>query len=598
MSGNSNSAEKALYNNLCLGQRNIRLLNVIPTTDASAISCTMRTISLDNPEPYAALSYAWGDATRRKSIPVNGYPIAITESLHSALKNMTAVASPLNIWADAICINQSDDSERSQQVRVMGEIYSRAAGVLVWLGHESEESALAVNLIQEWGSKYHPDIGMDTALRNINDPFNQKAWTALGRLLQRPWWSRLWTVQEVALNKNVDVFIGKSNYEWKTVIRACMAWDSLDYIEQATLGGQDKAAMVSEAIDPPEASAKITLWIERHLMGREFPDIVNLVRFCTVFSVTDPHDRIYALLGMTGPVAGFDVDYTKSTDEIYTRFMKAMIQNDRLDIIRHATYVGSSTPSWIPDWKRINTSFFHADLNNAALGSKAAFEFSKDLRTLQISAILYDAIAEIGQADDLERVLSILAKLWGRTYHGNMSILEALLRWTQVDEHSGKRLSKDLLNAEEVVTDFAVDLAQCCSEEVLRGAGLDYSVSDALPSEIFHSIYMSLARGQSISPKMGAISSRFSTYHQNKERITQNRSFFVTSKGFLGLMTGSIELGDVVCVFLGLCVPMILRKVDQHYLVIGECFLLGLMDGEAVHDLQAGKVKVDDIELW
>jgi hypothetical protein len=185
---------------------------------------------------------------------------------------------------------------------------------------------------------------------------------------------------------------------------------------------------------------------------------------------------------MTGPIAGFDVDYTKPTEEIYARFMKAMIQNDRLDIIRHATYVGSSTPSWIPDWKRIHTSFFHADLNNAALGSKAAFEFSKDLRTLRISAILYDTIAEIGQADDLERVLSILARLWGRSYRGNMSILEALLRWTQVDEQGGKRLSKDLLDAEDVVTDFAVDLAQRCSEEVIQSADLEYSVSDAVPS--------------------------------------------------------------------------------------------------------------------
>ncbi len=203
---------------------------------------------------------------------------------------MTAVASPLNMWADAICINQSDNSERSQQVRVMGEIYGRAAGVLVRLGHESGDSALAVHLVQEWGSKYHPDIGMDTALRNIKDTFNQKAWTAVGRLLQRLWWTRLWTVQGLAPNNNVDGFAGKSNYEWKTLLRACMAWDSLDYIEQATLGGQDNAVMVSEAVNDLEATAKITLWIKRHLMRREFPDIVNLVRFCTVFIVTDPHD--------------------------------------------------------------------------------------------------------------------------------------------------------------------------------------------------------------------------------------------------------------------------------------------------------------------
>lgn len=114
---------------------------------------------------------------------------------------------------------------------------------------------------------------------------------------------------------------------------------------------------------------------------------------------------------MTGPVAGFDVDYKTPTEGIYARFVKAMTRNDRLDIIRHATYTGSSTTSWIPDWKHINTSFIHADLSNAALGGKAASEFSKDLRTLRIFAILYDNITEIGQAYDLERVLSILTRL-------------------------------------------------------------------------------------------------------------------------------------------------------------------------------------------
>ncbi len=179
-----------------------------------------------------------------------------------------------------------------------------------------------------------------------------------------------------------------------------------------------------------------------------------------------------------------------------------------------------------------------------------------------------------------------------------MGILEALLRWTQVDEYNGKRLLKDLLDAEEVITDFAVNLAQQCSKEVLRSADLDCSLPDAISSEIFHRIYMSSACGQSISPKMSAPSSRISTYNQNKGWVTQDRCFFVTSKGVLGPITGSIKLGDVVCVLLGLSVPMVLRKVDQRYLVIGDCFSLGLMDGEAVHHEQAGKVMVDDIELW
>ena len=74
-----------LYSPL-LGQRDIRLLEVLPGEDESTIVTSMVTVSLDSKPTYAALSYVWGDATQASMIECNGKSISITTSLAEALR--------------------------------------------------------------------------------------------------------------------------------------------------------------------------------------------------------------------------------------------------------------------------------------------------------------------------------------------------------------------------------------------------------------------------------------------------------------------------------------------------------------------------------
>lgn len=78
------------------GQRDIRLLEVLPGDDASIVVTTMITVSLDSEPTYAALSYAWGDATQRSIIECNGKPISITASLAEALKAFRSFSAGLD----------------------------------------------------------------------------------------------------------------------------------------------------------------------------------------------------------------------------------------------------------------------------------------------------------------------------------------------------------------------------------------------------------------------------------------------------------------------------------------------------------------------
>ncbi len=68
------------------GQRDIRLLEVLSGDDSDIVVTSLVTVSLDSKPTYAALSYAWGDATQTSIIECNGKSISITTSLAQALK--------------------------------------------------------------------------------------------------------------------------------------------------------------------------------------------------------------------------------------------------------------------------------------------------------------------------------------------------------------------------------------------------------------------------------------------------------------------------------------------------------------------------------
>jgi len=100
---------------------------------------------------YSALSYVWGESEVKKNVTVNGLSIAVTPNLANALSNIRSTILPLleaegtapYIWADALCINQTDIIERNEQVMRMGRIYKSASHVLSWLIQEIADNLKA-----------------------------------------------------------------------------------------------------------------------------------------------------------------------------------------------------------------------------------------------------------------------------------------------------------------------------------------------------------------------------------------------------------------------------------------------------------------------
>ena len=137
-----------IYDTLPDASDHLRLLRVHAGSVSEPIRCTLRTVSFRDKPSYEALSYTWGDSASNKPIDVDGFEIQVTVNLEQALRHLRNVEHDLILWVDAICINQSDASEKSHQVAFMGKIYRDCAQVRNWLGCDSSKCSITQSSFQ------------------------------------------------------------------------------------------------------------------------------------------------------------------------------------------------------------------------------------------------------------------------------------------------------------------------------------------------------------------------------------------------------------------------------------------------------------------
>ena len=113
------------------------------------------------------------------------------------------------MWIDAICINQSDNAEKSHQVKNMQLIYARTSHLVVWVGEASEDSDLAMRTLEQIGEELKEAPFWEVDLANVSlirdmpeaiEHFDPKPWVALNRLFRRPWFERVWVLYSQLAN--------------------------------------------------------------------------------------------------------------------------------------------------------------------------------------------------------------------------------------------------------------------------------------------------------------------------------------------------------------------------------------------------------------
>jgi hypothetical protein len=189
----------------------IRLLEILPDHDDKAhIQCRLLHSSLHECDvpAYEALSYIWGNPSSTHFILIEGQNMTVSQNLHAALLRLRNRIAGRFIWADAICINQSDMSEKSEQVHLMPKIFSCAHRTICWVPLALPDSAL--RLISELQQFHHSvaqggSIVSESDLYHSNykisssdlDHFQQdwrfrdaEAWRSLKTFLDYPYFQR------------------------------------------------------------------------------------------------------------------------------------------------------------------------------------------------------------------------------------------------------------------------------------------------------------------------------------------------------------------------------------------------------------------------
>jgi ankyrin repeat protein len=274
----------------------------------------------ENIMEYEALSYAWEGLDEFYEIEVNGCVMPVTKSLSLALRNLRYPHQDRILWVDAICIDQGNDKERGHQVNQMGAIYKKAEKVLIWLGPATLETNSifdAMYCFQKESSKYacrnwevsderwhgvmsslHPSNNSNNNM-NITPTITQKE--GLEDLLTRPWFDRMWIIQEVANARAARVVCGA-----KSVLARTFA------LFPHLLGITPSRNCQAILDVMPGPTRNHSWWTKSH-------DLNTLLRKFKGSKASDPRDKIYALLGIASDqfIEGFPLpDYEKSERDV------------------------------------------------------------------------------------------------------------------------------------------------------------------------------------------------------------------------------------------------------------------------------------------
>lgn len=173
--------------------------------------------------------------------------IPIQTNLASALRRLRKPDECRKIWIDLLCINQENLTERNQQVALMGEIYAQAEAVRVWLGeiHEFYGTVEDLEMYEQIARNYcagfeegshHVDCAKRPDFVLGHGPVCQGNNVTLfhyDHIFNRPWFQRVWVVQEVwnaqtseasqgGLKNRVTALCGKFELPWHVIVRASL----------------------------------------------------------------------------------------------------------------------------------------------------------------------------------------------------------------------------------------------------------------------------------------------------------------------------------------------------------------------------------------
>lgn len=617
-----------MYSPLDTKRREIRVVDLLPGDGDDAVEGKLRVISLDGSAAFEALSYVWGDANDVRTVILDGIVQPVTKNLESALHYLRYVKGIRTLWIDAICINQADIDERNHQVRQMSAIYSFAAGVVVWLRPSTGDDAWSdcVEMIRSLSAN------QDLHWRDVRDIVGSDP-TDLIQFLSEGWWTRVWTLQEAVLATRMTYYCGSLTLSDENM---------LDLVRSYEAHFQIKACCHSLALGHPgfdytDDMYQATRNVSQLYSARTKEPSTGLLELSTTFrnrNATDPRDKVFGLLGICHDISEDIINYKHSVATVYEAATREIIKTSgSLDVLHYRPqdyyYTSNSMPtlseivrdgnsikseltaglpSWVPDWdcqlRGIIDMGWAYNKNtpltknfNACGTSRFNPQATDEIGSLAAMGILYDRVREAG----------ILMPANRRASH-DLEYAQVIKNWRR------------LAGVETIPDQMYVSGGTCMNafwRTLCWNVSIDWrtSKSDLTPSpeeRALHDEYWydsllclrfrSFPRKETGDPKI------VTTYRDHIMSFTMGRKLISSEKGYLGLAPLGVECGDIIGILAGGKMPFILRpspasraaegsQAESMYCLIGDAYIHGLMDGEAVDTATNGNQQMRMIHL-
>jgi len=570
----------------------IRLLRLNRYDPAEGqLSGQLDIVRLSDKPSFRALSYVWGPPSFTKSIALrDGYTHGITESLFAFLTILCATEA-ITVWADQICIDQNDPVEKGHQVALMSAIYRQAIRVFGWLGDATEDSDLGIEFLSAVGEdssggqasndqekesrfiKLAKRVGPD----QVFDP-SSNLMKAAARVVQRPWFQRLWIVEEAVLASDLVFFCGRTQIPGQELFDAAAKLITPPFMPTAVL---------------PEYQPAYRLYLCKTRKPLSFTQLGHML---IGWECSDARDRLNALFSIADRRSiprSFVPTYTMTAPELFEHFAREYIASTgsleilhyagdfRLHLIQPPKY--GEIRSWAPDWRMDTRPLSLAPENNgdfdfSATKSKPSWSFENGGKSLRVRARVIDEVSSHELAlSEIYAPGTILAAL--------QDIDETFNFWFKMAKESpAKKSERDLrvdmahvlVMGQRTAAATRMDFAIEPIELVPSFMNWAYTRLDMEKPDFFTDAIWSAIRSSGRVPDPDG-ARRFGA---QATEVCRYRSFFVTKKGYFGLGTPRIRKGNLVCLIHGLKTPFIVGKfASEEYYLQGDCYVKDMMDG-------------------
>ena len=606
---------------------------------------------IDNAPDFEALSYVWAQVPGRQIIQLyqDDHPedrglaqnlshrsvrplhadvtdFAVTSNLFAGLRRLRYPQRLRVLWIDQVCINQSDIQERSAQVSIMRDVYSQAFQVLVWLGDGSPEDDDVMDFVPYFSSclrRLNHNEAMRYPLYLYGLPnMSMPIWPAFEAFLRKPWFSRVWTAPEVIVSQIAVVLCGSKHVSLE-LLNKCFSECTKQPVLIATLLSTRPEGSLRYLQDAMRRTAGMENFQRSNSRDAEdfmFLDILKAFGTCKSNLLEDKVFALYSLLPISIRRQFEAVDYTRTVEEVYTGVATTTVQCFKnLDILFYAgiSEQALNLPSWVPDWSTsaANIGFGESaresvlrqkdtapdkdilPLYAATKGSTSAARIDAHTKVLSVEARIISEIEILGTAFDRYFPMEVTGPVGSEAFQASAEITTMI---------ESRRSACFALASSCVPFRYQSkhDAALACMHCLVAGMTNDKQRvrSEDLPSG-FHQLeeiakhFSAIAEAATVE-EIASIQAKTHTaiiFGHMTASASIGRVFCLSNDKYMLLAPIGTKVGDKICVIHGLPVPFIIRPASEMFLLVGECYVQGVMDGE-VMDMEHVKTQVIDLK--